>query len=140
MYKRFHECWEFVDEIPPDSRTAVVNSGWHDIEDAQEMIFFVTVGDIAASGTVNAKVQQASASAGTGAKDISGKAMTELSATDDNKTILITVHTQELDEGFPFLQLSITPADAAADVAGLILKGYNRYEPVPTGALDELVV
>ncbi len=79
---------------------------------------------------MDAKLQQASDSTGAGAKDVSGKAITQIvKATGDNKQALINLRPDELDvaNGFAFVRLSLT-VGTAASVAGAQLLGVNsRY-------------
>ena len=91
---------------------------------------FVPEVDIAAHKVTDAKLQQALDSAGTSAKDITGKALTQIvKATGDNKQALINVKPEELDtvNGFGFVRLSIT-VGTAASLAGAQILGVNpRY-------------
>jgi hypothetical protein len=67
---------------------------------------------------------------GTGAKDVSGKAIRQIvKASGDNKQVLINVRPENLDSnnGFAFLRLSLTVEVAASIVAGKLLGMHPRY-------------
>jgi len=111
--------------IPPQSATTVQSSGWLDATTFHNVMAIIETGTISASGTVDAKFQQATSNAGAGAKDVTGKAITQLTqaASGSNKQVLIDMHQEDLDiaNGFKWIQLSITPATAAALIAGQVL-------------------
>ena len=102
--------------ISPVSQGAgTANSGWVSMADF-EIMGVVDVGVFGASATVDAKFQQAQDSSGTGAKDITGKAITQLlAAGGNNKQAIINVRGSELDvnNGFNYVQLSVTVGTAA---------------------------
>lgn len=108
-----------------------VTSGWVDMSKFHAALAVVGVGDMVATSTVDAKLEQATSSAGAGAKAITGKAITQLTqaGTDDNKQALIDVRPEDLDRdnGFRFVRLSMTVAAAASDAFGLLLGLYPRY-------------
>ena len=140
MYQRFHECYELKAKIDPASRTSVVNGGWIAMKGDQEIIAIINVGAIASSGTVDAKLQQANTAAGGGAKDIDDAEITQLGATDDNVTLLISCHAQELDDGFRWVRLAITPATAASIVGANVFTGYPRRKKAGTSNYEEVIV
>lgn len=113
------------------SDTTTANSGWADMKNFHAMLALIDVGVITATGTVDAKLQQATTSGGAGAKDITGKAITQLlAAGGNNKQILINVKAADLDteNGFEFVQLSITSAVAASVHFGALLGCFPRFE------------
>jgi hypothetical protein len=76
---------------------------------------------------VDAKLQQATDSTGTGAKDIPGKAIVQLlAAGGNNRQALIEVRDTELDvnNGYAFVRLSVTVASAASLVQAVVI-GHN---------------
>ena len=108
--------------INPQSATTVQTTGWVDASQYENLLAVINVGTISSTGTVDAKLQQASDSSGTGAKNITGAAITQLTQAggSSNKQALINLKADQLDanNGFTFVQLSITPATAAALIAG----------------------
>jgi hypothetical protein len=124
--------------INPVSTATTVTSGWFSLANFQRALGEIDVGAFGASATVDAKFQQAQDGSGTGAKDITGKAITQLlAAGGNNRQAFINVADQDLDttNGFTFVQLSITVGTAATLVAGSVKGFVPRYEPpVDSGA------
>lgn len=117
---------------PASVAASTVVTGWVD----QSVFFFVLAilqtGVMGASGTIDAKLQQATDSGGTGAKDISGKAITQiLKASGDNKQVMISMKEADLDTegGFRFVRLSITVGTAASLLSAMLLGGVPRFQP-----------
>ena len=129
---KLSEALELAAVINPSSQAAgAAVSGWVDMRDAKRLLALVAVGVFGASATVDAKLQQATDNAGTGAKDITGKAITQLvAAGGNNRQALINLADDELDaaNGFRFVQLSITVGTAATLTAGAVLLG-TSFEP-----------
>lgn len=74
--------------------------------------------------TVDAKLQQATDSGGTGAKDVTGKAITQLlAAGGNNRQAIIEARDTDLDvnNGFAYVRLSITVGTAASLIQALLL-------------------
>ncbi|MGL3208696.1 hypothetical protein [Bradyrhizobium sp. BR 1433] len=121
-----------VDVINPQSANAVQTTGWIDASKFHNYMAVLMVGALGASATVDAKIQQATSSGGAGAKDIAGKAVTQLTkvGTDDNKQVLINLKQDDLDmnNGFKFFQLSMTPAVAACLIGAAVLGFDPRYD------------
>jgi hypothetical protein len=106
----------------------------------------VAVGDMVATSTVDGKLEQATDGAGTGAKDITGKAITQFTAagTDSNKQALINLRPEELDiaNNFTHFRLTMTVATAASDAMGIVLGGAPRIGNAnenDLAAVDEIV-
>ncbi len=95
----------------------------------------VQTGVLGASATIDAKLRQATDAAGTGAKDIAGKAITQIvKATGDNKQAIVEVRAEELDvnNGYGFVALSVTVGVAASQLSAALLGGSTRYSPAST--------
>lgn len=121
-----------VGVINPQSANAVQASGWIDATKFHNYMATIKVGALGALATVDAKIQQATSAGGAGAKDVAGRAITQLTKADadDNKQVLINLKQEDLDfnNGFKFFQLSITPAVAACLIDGTILGFDPRYD------------
>lgn len=121
--------------------TAWVNAGlW------LQILALIKTGALGASATVDAKLQQATDSAGTGAKDVTGKAITQVvAATGNNKQVYINLKGQELDvtNGFSFVRLSVTVGTAAsildATLFGLLPR-FGSAEALNQATLVQIVV
>jgi hypothetical protein len=101
------------------------------------------VGDMGAGATVDMVMYQATDAAGTNAKAITGKAITQLTQAggDAGSTVCIELRTEELDVdgGFAFVGATLTVGVAAADIGIIALAGCSNYVPVPTTAWTEIV-
>jgi hypothetical protein len=118
--------------INPVSQAAgTATSGWVAVKNHHALMALITTGVLGASATVDAKLQQATDASGTGAKDITGKAITQiLKASGDNKVAVINMKVADLDteNAFAFVQLSITVGTAASLVGGTLFGAYPRFE------------
>lgn len=136
-----------VGSIDPDAYAAsTVTTGWIAAKNFHEFLAIVQVGTLGASATVDAKLQQASDGAGTGVKDITSKAITQLTqaGTDDDKQALINLRPSDLDvdNSFTHFRLSITVGVAASDAGGIVLGVGPRTGPAQDNdlaAVDEIV-
>jgi hypothetical protein len=136
-----------VGVIDPDANTAgTLTTGWVSMADWGRVMAIVFAGDLGASATLDAKLEQATSSGGAGAKDITGKAITQLTqaGTDSNKQAIINCHREELDlaNGYTHVRLSHTVATATSD-SGAVLLGFDpRYNTAADNdatTVDEIV-
>lgn len=123
-----------VETIDPDANgAATYTTGWISMALFENILAVIAVGDIAATGTVDAKLEQATDSSGTGVKDVTGKAITQLTQAggDSNKQALINCGAQDLDiaNDFDHVRLSITVATAAADSSAHVFGFDARQQP-----------
>lgn len=118
---------------PQSAGAGTVTSGWVSLENYDQIQALILTGTLGTSATVDAKLQQATDSSGTSAKDITGKAITQLvKASNDNDQAIINCRSDELDVAnkFAFVQLSITVGTAASEVAGVVLGTDARFQPM----------
>lgn len=131
--------------IDPDVLTAATHtSGWVSLVDFDAIQAIVLAGSLGSSATLDAKLEQATDSSGSGAKDITGKAITQLTqaGSDDDKQAIINCRSDELDvdNDFTHVRLSITVGTASSNGGGLILGHYARYQPeADASTVDEVV-
>jgi hypothetical protein len=120
-----------VGVIDAQSATTAKTSAWIDATTFHNFMAIITAGAIASTGTLDAKIQQATDNAGTGAKDVSGKAITQMTnaGPDSNKQAVINLKQEDLDfaNGFKFFQVSMTPAVAASLISATVLGFDPRY-------------
>ncbi len=117
---------------PKSQAAATVTSGWLSMADVQAILAIVQTGALGTAATVDAKLRQATSAAGAGAKDITGKAITQLvKATNDNDQVMLNCRSDELDVdgGFTHVELSITVGTAASLISASVLGFYPRYQP-----------
>lgn len=130
--------------ITPQSATTAKSTGWISMATLGAALATVQVGTIASSGTVDAKIEQATDGSGSNAKDVTGLAITQLTqaGTDSDKEVEINIQPSDLDRAnnFTHIRLTITPATAAALIAGTV-RGFNaRYQPATDATtVDEVV-
>lgn len=91
-----------------------------------QALFILSVGNAAA--VVDFKLQE-SASSGSGYTDITGKAVTQFAATDDNKQALINLDSAELSDGKKFVR-GVLVCGAGACVVSVVAVGVSpRFLP-----------
>jgi hypothetical protein len=136
-----------VAKIDPDATAAsTVTSGWVAAKNYQAFMAIVIAGALGSSATLDGKLEQAQDGSGTGAKDITGKAITQLTqaGTDSSKQAVINLRPEELDvdNAFTHFRLSMTVATATSDVGGLVLGLFPARGPatgVDATTVDEVV-
>lgn len=126
-----------VDTIDPDANAAgTINGGYVAFKDFQHMMAIVLNGTMGSSGTLDFKLQQAQDASGTGVKDITGAAITQLTdaGSDSDKQAIINLRQDDLDiaNDFTHVRMVLTTATATGDSAAILL-GVN---PVTAPASD----
>jgi hypothetical protein len=109
-----------------------VSSAWFSVTNFNSFLAMIKVGAFGASATVDAKIQQAQDGSGTGAKDLTGKAITQLlAAGGNNRQAFINFRESDLDtnNGFSYARLTITVGTAATLVSGDLYGFYPDFEP-----------
>lgn len=136
----FSEQVEILTGLHSISQAAGVDGAWVKADKHTRIVALLDVGLIAAGGTLDFKLQQANTAGGGGAKDITGKAITQMADTADNKWRIIELLTSELDvsNGFAWVRFVLTPATAASLVSVVLLGVDPKYSPVTVHA--DLVV
>lgn len=133
--------------IDPDAYAAsTVTTGWISAATWQDFMAIVQAGTLGSSATLDAKIQQATDSGGTGVKDLSGAAITQLTeaGTDSDKQAVICFSADDLDiaNGFNHFRLSMTIGTATSDAGGIVLGSAGRYGPAAShdaASVDEIV-
>ncbi len=121
-------------QIDPDAYAAsTVNGAWVSMADFTEAAAIVVVGAMAAGATVDAKLQQAKDAAGTGAKDITGKAITQLTQAggDGDEIVTIPLRAEEIDiaNAFTHIRVQVTTAVANVDYGAVLIRGGAGHRP-----------
>lgn len=129
---------------PVSQAAATVTTAWVKAADFHQLLAQLDVGALGASATVDAKLEQATDSSGTGVKDVTAGAITQLTKadSDDNKLVLINLNPQKLDvdNDFDYVRLSVTVAVAACLIAARIYGLNPRYGiAAHITAVDEVV-
>ena len=117
---------------PVSQAAGTATTGWITAANHHGLLAIIQTGVLGTGATVDAKLQQALDTSGTGAKDISSKAIAQIvKASGDNKQALINIKPEELDtvNGFGFVRVTVT-VGVAASITGAQLLGVNpRYAP-----------
>lgn len=133
--------------IDPDAYTAsTVTTGWIAASGFADFMAIVMAGTLGSSATLDAKIEQATDGSGTGAKDLDGAEITQLTqaGTDSDKQAVIAFSAEDLDvnNGFTHFRLSMTIGTATSDAGAIVLGGGVRYGPVSdadAASVDEIV-
>lgn len=145
MNSKASESIALLTAIDPDAYVAsTVLSAYVPMANYKKAFAVVYAGTLGASATLDAKVRQATDASGTGVKDITGKAITQLTqaGTDSDKQVIINVDADDLDRagGFTHIVLSMTVGVATSDAGGAIYGVQARYQPVTQATtVDEVV-
>ena len=126
---------------PVSQAAGTATTGWISVANHHGLLAIIQTGVLGTGATVDAKLQQALDTSGTGAKDISGKAIAQIvKASGDNKQALINVKPEDLDtvNGFGFVRLSVTVGVAASLTAAQVL-GVNPRE-LPANTANQATV
>lgn len=128
---------------PLTRQVATHVSDWVLMKNYHRAWFFLNLGAMGASATVDAGIQQASDGTGTGVKAVASKTITQLTkaGADDNSLVCIELQTEELDVdgGFEWVRFYVTIAVADCTYSANLFGSNSRYKPVPTTAWDEVV-
>jgi hypothetical protein len=106
-----------------------VNSDYVDMSKFHEAMFIFSVG--ATDITVDALVRESTNTSDGGGQTLSGKSITQLTASDDNKVAIINVKAEELSTGYRYLRGRMTVGDGTtgAYVSCIALGIKPRYGP-----------
>lgn len=122
-----------VGVLDPDTYAAgTYETPWIDMGAVGDLMAMISTGTLGASATVDAKFEQATDSSGTGAKDVAGAAMTQLTkASNDDDQVLIDLRAGKLDllNGFSHGRLSVTVGTASSVLAATVLGMYPMLAP-----------
>jgi hypothetical protein len=147
MGKKLSEAVAVVACIDPDAyTTGAQTSDWVDMADFERVAFIVMAGALGTSATIDFKVQQATDGNGTGAKDVTSKAITQLTdgGTDSDKQAIVEVRQDELDVegGFRYVAGIMTVGAATSDAGVIALGGNPTYGPASNydlASVDEII-
>jgi hypothetical protein len=116
---------------PASVAASTVLSTWVPVKNHFALAAMIQTGVLGTAATVDAKLRQATDATGTGAKDITGKVITQIvKATGDNKQVFINAKVSDLDTegGFAFVALSVTVGVAASLLSASVFGEFPRFE------------
>lgn len=117
---------------PASQAAGTATTEWISMAAFHNLLAIVQTGSLGTNATVEAKLQQAKDASGTGAKDVVGKALTQIvKASGENKQALInfTPDNFDLANDYGFVRLSVTVAVAASQISAQILGINPLYGP-----------
>jgi hypothetical protein len=120
---------------PASVAAGTVLTSWVPLANVGQLTALIQTGVLGASATVDAKLRQATDSSGTGAKDVTGKSITQIvKATGDNVQALVEMRAEDLDvnNGFGYVALSVTVGTAASQLSAALIGSATRYLPAST--------
>lgn len=127
------EVAALVGAIDPDAYAAsTVATNIMALKDFRRFMAVLMVGDIVATGTVDAKLIGYTSAGGAGAADITGAAITQMTqaGADSNKQAIINLSTDSLAGlGFTHFGLSVTLGTAGADMGAAVFGFDPLYAP-----------
>ena len=115
---------------PVSQGVGTVLTAYVPVKNHHTFLALVDVGVFGASATVDAKLRQAQDASGTGVKDITGKAITQLlAAGGNNRQVELNMKTADLDteNGFAFICLSVTVGTAATLISAALFGTNPRF-------------
>ncbi len=127
-----------TDEINPISSSTVLNGTGVDMSGWAGALFLVNIGLIAATGTVDVKVQRDGDSGFSDPTDLT-PAATQLADTADNQFLLLSVPAEILPAGEKFLRIVVTPATAAALISASVTRFRREGGLPPTQVADQTI-
>lgn len=134
-----------VGVIDPDALTATTHdTGWIDASKFERYMAIPMLGTLGESAEFDAKLQQATDANGTGAKDITGKAITQISEdvspAPNDKQAIINLRADELDvnNGFTHFRMRVTVGTATSDGGGIVLGFDPHYGPASDNDLSSV--
>jgi hypothetical protein len=137
------ELLAILTTLDPASQAAgTATTEWVSMAMFHDLLAIVQTGSLGTSATVDAKLQQAKDVNGTGAKDVVGKALTQIvKASGENKQALIdfTPDNFDLANGYCFVRLAVTVAVAASQISAQILGINPLYGPADTANQADVI-
>ena len=128
---------------------SVINGAWVNVSLYHRLWLVINVGDLQAGGTFDATVQQATTTAGAGAKAITSsktlvaKAITQLTQAggDSDSIVCIELQTEEMDVTnlFDCVRFVITVGVANAEYSAILYGCISRHRAVPTTNWTEII-
>src|SRR4051812_9807073 len=127
MQRWLYEELSIVGTIDPaNNNNASFNTDIIDMSKWSEVMFLLVLG--AVDNTLDFKVQESNDGAGfTGAADLSGKAITQFAATDDNKQAIVCVKAEELTPSRRYIRGRLTVGAGTTNLCTVIALGKAVY-------------
>ena len=132
-----HEKAGVVSTIDPANyNNSTQNTDYVDISKFSEVLFVVALG--AVDSTTDFKLREAQDTGGTGEQDLTGKAMTQLGAADDNKQVVVSVKAEELSNNYRYVRGRLTVGNGTTNIVAVVGLGVPRYAPATDDDLSSV--
>lgn len=139
--QRGYEQWAIVATIDPvDANNADTSTDEIDMANYSELMAIISVGAIASSGTFDFLLEAASSSGGS-FTTITGKSITQLTDSDDNKQVVMGLNAEELATGKRYVRGTMANS-AHAQLVSVVILGKPKYGPArewDLSSVDEIV-
>jgi hypothetical protein len=122
---------------PANHNNSTVNSDYVDLSKFHEAMFILQLG--AVDNTVDFKLRESRDTSGTGEQDMTGKAITQLTGTDDNKVAIINVKANELTaqpNPYRYVRASATVGNGTTNIISCV--GLGMRPRIGPGSDDDL--
>lgn len=135
---RWTEVTNPLAELHPAAVVAASYTSYVSLANYHRAVVVMHMGAMA--GTQDLALYQATDTSGTGAKAITSKSITQLTATDDNSRVAIELQTEELDVDGGFDCIAALQTPGGTNTLELTIYGIiPRFPPAPTTNWDEVV-
>lgn len=128
------ERMELMASIHPDLGQGRYDMPWFSMQNTHKLLAIAQVGDMGQGATFDMQLQEATDAAGTGAKAIAGKAITQLTQAggDGDDDVSINLKTEEMDAAndFDFVRVTVWALNANINFNVIVLGDDPRYAPV----------
>lgn len=138
--ERFTEVHHKLATIYPVAHAGGVSTVWVSMANYHRAFVEVLTGNMV--NPLDVAIWQATDIAGTGAKLVTGKAITQLNGGDDSQSVGIELRTEELDVdgGFDCIRVQTLNGGAGGNVYSVVLYGIvGRFLPTGTTEWDEVI-
>lgn len=131
--------------ISPNAYSASTQtSGWVSLANFQAIMAILDIGTMGAGSSYDAKIEQAQDDTGTGAKDLEGLAITQLTqagvdASGSKAVLELYGEDLDLENAFTHVRVSVTTAGGAIDHSAVVLGMKGRYGPASDYDVDSVV-
>ncbi len=143
--ERFTEVNYPLATLAPSFVNTVVgthNTAWLSMGDYHRAVVLLNVGEgINGDETIDLVVQEAQDNAGTGAQNITGKAITQIAAADADSIVAVELQGEELTPGYSYIRVVVTVGGTGGYLYGVYVFGtVPAHADVPTTPWQEIVV
>ncbi len=135
----FSEQYLYIGGIACNGETTAQNTGWLDLKDVSRVAVGISPINMTVNGVVT--VEQATSSAGAGAKTVQATGKNTTIESGDDAPTIIEIAGSELDAAndFRYLRITVTPASVSALTYALMVLGRAEELPAYTTDLERVV-